>query len=519
MTVMNRRNRGRAVTVAALVATAVVATPAFAAVSNTAAVVGDNGDAFVRNAVVQAGAKANGTLGSSDTYEAVTAAVDAGFTSLSIDTMPGSLGLINDPGSDGFGVGKDHGDFFTPGDPYEAWGIFADGQLYANLGDLTLIEGGFQPVAGGVTNAVTWASDAPVGGISIEQTYSAPADNQRFIKIDVSLTNTTSEPQTVYYVRQVDPDNEVDAALRDDPDADTLYETFNSILQQGAGGQLVVGYSYYDNSVIGLQANDPNAVVRITGEDWALPFSEESVVDAESAAAAFASYASAFKVGYRDFLDAAIDIVVKREIAPGATSTLTFDYVVDRRALAAPHPDYALDLNLKMEVGEPYADVPALLAGGGLKPNSPYTLTEFSEPNLLFTGTTKPNGNFFDETALPTDCRPGSHTLVLAGIAPDNSEVSDFVTYTVDENCIVTAFDPYAAVNQAGGPDSENPDSENPDSENPDSEGSEGSEAPALAETGADNAVAMALGVAALVLTLSGAGFMVWTRRRNTRTS
>jgi LPXTG-motif cell wall-anchored protein len=63
---------------------------------------------------------------------------------------------------------------------------------------------------------------------------------------------------------------------------------------------------------------------------------------------------------------------------------------------------------------------------------------------VIFSGTTLPNGNFYDETSLPTDCRPGSHSLVLSGTSPSGATVSDYVTYTVDENCTVTAFDPYA---------------------------------------------------------------------------
>ena len=475
--------RGLIGAAAALAAASLIATPVAAAPNPTAAVVDASGDAFVRNNVVQAGAKPNGTFGSS-TAVADTAAAAAGFTAIN---GSGALGLINDPTGDGFGVGVDHGDFFLPGSPYEAWGIYVGGQLLRNTDDSTEIEGAFAPVADGVSDAVTWSTTSPANGIEIEQTYSAPADQQHFITIDVELTNTTGASQTVYYIRQVDPDNSVDKGGD--------YDTFNTVLAQSSTVQLVTGYSYDDNSVIGYQAADPNAVVRIA--DWVFPFLEydeatesEVVVAAGDAAAVFAQYRSDFKVGYRDFLDSTIDIVVKREIAAGATATLTFDYVLDRSALSTPHPDTALELSLEMEIGAPYADVPAALAGGGLKPSSEYTLTEFSTPRVIFSGTTLENGNFYDTTALPTDCRPGSHTLVLEGTAPDGSTVSDKVTYTVDDDCIVVAFDPYAAVN--GAPE----------------------EGPTLANTGSDPVVALTMAGVALLLGAAGAAVLIVARRR-----
>lgn len=485
--------RGLIAASAAVAAASLIATPALATGATTAALVDGAGSAFVRNDVVQAGAKPNGTFGSESTVSGDPAS--AGFTSLFTDEdgQPADyLGLINDPGADGFGVGVDHGDFFLPGSPYEAWGLYAGGQLLQNNNRTTEIAGGFLPVIDPTSNAITWSADAPANGIDISQTYTAPADNQHVITIDVALTNTTGDTQTVYYIRQVDPDNSVDNVQRDGADWDG-YATFNSVLAQSAAEQLVVGYSYYDNSVIGLQAADPDAVVRIS--DWTFPFltvdGDENEVPVADADAAFAEYRDAFKVGYRDYLDSTIDIIVKREIAAGATAELTFDYVLDRSALSTPQPEYALDLNLEMEIGADYADVPAYLAGGGLKPNSSYTLTEFSVPNLIFTGTTLPNGNFYDETALPTDCRPGSHTLVLTGTAPNGARVSDLVTYTVDDNCVVTAFDPYAAANGAPNP-----------------------ETAALAETGADLTLSVALGGAAALLAVAGGVLLARSRKR-----
>jgi hypothetical protein len=169
--------------------------------------------------------------------------------------------------------------------------------------------------------------------------------------------------------------------------------------------------------------------------------------------AKFTADRAAFKVGFQDNLDSTIDIYFRKEIAAGATAVVEFDYILDPRVVGVP--DLALDLELDLEVGGSYSGASTDLSGGGLAPNSTYTLTEFSVPQVLFTGTTLPNGNFYDSVALPVDCRPGSHTLVLTGTSPAGVQVSDLVTYTLDANCVVTAFDAYAAANGAPNPQGE----------------------------------------------------------------
>ena len=57
---------------------------------------------------------------------------------------------------------------------------------------------------------VTWRSSAPVGGaVDVQQDYTI-LDGGVFILMDVYLTNTTVNDLTdVYYMRNVDPDNDV----------------------------------------------------------------------------------------------------------------------------------------------------------------------------------------------------------------------------------------------------------------------------------------------------------------------
>lgn len=407
--------------------------PAQAAVStnNDADIV--DGNAFVRSSWVQAGLKEDGSFGSS-------IAAPSGYNSLTIDGDEGFLGLIEDTNEDGFDGDGDAGDFFLPGSPYEAWGLKVDGGTpYQNSGGAQ-IPGSWTASETSGDASVTWTSTDTADSIGVVQKVEAPANGDHLFKVTVSLTNTDSVAHTAYYTRQVDADNAVDPMLRAGEE-DGSYDTFNLIVAQSDASQIVTSTSYYNYSTIGYRSADADATVRIS--DWSWPLEEGmSVEDSDAALAADEAF---YKVGAQDFLDSTIDITFRKEIAAGATETFTFDYILSPGLVDVP--EYALDLALDLTVGGDYADAATALAGGGLAPNSEYTLTEFSVPSVLFTGTTLPNGNFYDETSLPTECRPGSHRLLLQGTSPSGQTVSDMVTYTVDENCVVTAFDPYALAN------------------------------------------------------------------------
>ncbi|HLP23820.1 MAG TPA: hypothetical protein VK139_07250 [Microbacteriaceae bacterium] len=468
----------------ALVVASVVS-PAFAAVS-TVNLAGRSGDsAFVRNSWVQAGLKADGTFGSNENDS-----LPSNFESTTVDGPTGALGLIADGNEDGT---FEQGDFFLPGSPYESWSV--------KVGDGTPTDADAPPVGSWVSSetdgdaSVTWESTSDVDGIGITQNVSAPVAGDHLFHVKVTLQNNSGSSKTVYYMRQVDPDNAVDPMLRDDPDGETDYSTFNTVVANSSTSQIVTGTTYYNFSTIGYRAADPDAVVRIS--DWSNPLEGEDadgneiVLTASELDAKYEAMRAEYKAGYQDYTDNTIDIAFRKVIAAGASATIDFDYILS--PTLADLPAYALDLSLDLSVGGAYADAATALAGGGLMPNSEYTLTEHSTPREIFTGTTLPNGNFYDETALPTDCRPGSHTLILTGTSPAGTPVSDWVTYTVDDTCTVTAFDPYAKANGAPNPDAP--------------------AAPAaLASTGSN--VSAAISVIAMFATLGVAAFMMAGRRR-----
>lgn len=472
---------------ATLVAGSLAVAPAFA----TTSVINDSrrsGDsAFVRNSWVQAGLKADGTFGSNEDN-----VVPSGFTPTTVDGPTNSIGLIADGDEDGT---FEQGDFFLPGSPYEGWSIKVGDNASRGSND-----SGSEEVPGNWISSetdgdasVTWQSIDEVNGIAITQNVSAPAAGDHLFHITATLTNNSGSEQTVYYMRQVDPDNGVDPYLRDNPDGpDADYSTFNTILANDDTAQVVTGTSYYNYSTIGYRAADPDASVRIS--DWSDPLSStddpSTPLTVSEMDARLDRFSTDYKVGFQDFTDSTIDIAFRKVIANGASATVEFDYILSPTLVGVP--ELALDLSLDLSVGGDYAEAGTALAGGGLAPNSAYTLTEHSDPRVIFNGTTLPNGNFYDETALPTECIPGSHTLILSGTSPAGATVSDWVTYTVDDNCSVTAFDPFAKANGAPNPDAV-------------------SEAAELAKTGLQ--VSSYVGLAGL-LALMGAGVSVVIARR-----
>ena len=416
----------------------VSALPAQATVSTNNHATLDGGSAYIRNEWVQGGLKPNGSFG---TFNPVPANFDSLF-----ESQEGGLGLINDFGEDGFTT-DDNGDFFLPGTPYEGWGIKVDGNISVmnregDDGDgmgATGIPGSWTGSETTGDPSVTWTSDSDVDGIEITQNVSAPVAGDHLLHVTVSLHNITGAAHTVYYARQVDPDN--------NKDSEGDYDTFNRVISNTSSSQIVTGTAYYPTwSTIGYRSTDPTGVVRISDWSWPLGWDDDAdeivAISKEETDAALASFGSDYLAGFQDYTDSTIDIAFRKVIAAGATATVEFDYILDPRE--ADVPELALDLSVDLSVGSSYDGADTDLSGGGLMPNSTYTLTEFSTPVVIFSGTTLPNGNFYDSTALPNDCRPGSHHLVLSGISPSGATVSDYVAYTVDADCIVTSFDPYA---------------------------------------------------------------------------
>lgn len=128
---------------------------------------------------------------------------------------------------------------------------------------------------------------------------------------------------------------------------------------------------------------------------------------------------------------ATYDCVVSGTNGAGTGSTTAGNYLITS-------PD--LELTLEFEVGDFYAGSTALLQGTGLDPESPYTLTMYSDPILLDEGLTDVDGAFSNQLVVPQEaCIPGAHELRLVGLS-GGQEVTSSQTIEIDASCLVATI-------------------------------------------------------------------------------
>jgi hypothetical protein len=219
-------------------------------------VVTGSGNAFFRSAIVEVGARPNGSFGSAE---------DAPDMSWNPRHKAGSrqIGFRYNRSGNADWSGVTDGDFFLPGAEYEAWGLqVGTNSRNINREGLSDIAGAFSATLfdDGTFVGVTWASSAPVDGIGISQVYRVRKDaSDPRVSIDVTLTNTTGGALDVYYLRSVDADNcAASLELNIEPclsaAIDEGYGTRNEVIQQRIAGDTdsVVTASDDDGSQIAL---------------------------------------------------------------------------------------------------------------------------------------------------------------------------------------------------------------------------------------------------------------------------
>jgi LPXTG-motif cell wall-anchored protein len=104
-------------------------------------------------------------------------------------------------------------------------------------------------------------------------------------------------------------------------------------------------------------------------------------------------------------------------------------------------PVEGLMLDLDLQVGAEFSGASSNIVGGGLKANSNYTLTMYSDPILIYAGVTDGNGNFDEDITIPAEaCIPGIHHLILLGVDVDDNPVQDEQWVEIGNNCEVLRF-------------------------------------------------------------------------------
>jgi MYXO-CTERM domain-containing protein len=242
----------------------------------------------------------------------------------------GSLGFVADPGVAPYTLGSPpgtdwtayHGDFFTPGTPEEAWGVTIGGVSYNNsdLMGLNGIPGAFEGPAECVPNICGLRSGArsrwlgAVAGIAIEHEYSIVSEGF-YILMQVTLTNTTSSEATVYYMRNVDPDN-MQPVSGD-------FTTDNTIVSQAPGSNAVVTATTRAPfpSYLALGSADPDARVTFGG------FSERNAENLWNC--------SGYQCtpGDTQFSDSAIQLSFRKTIPAGRSVSFAYAYTLTPPAI------------------------------------------------------------------------------------------------------------------------------------------------------------------------------------------
>lgn len=315
-------------------------------------------EAFITNGLVEVASRENGSFGSSQ-------AAPPGYHPRHPSNL---LGFRADRDKDGWGVGTDDGDFFTPGSPFEGWGIqVGDGgtaRWNSNSGTAIVGANGDEEAAAGAAQ-VTWTSTAPVDGVSVTQVSRVPADALR-LDVNVTLTNTTGGALTnVYYVRSVDPDN---CATVPDPVCDTdgdgdgeapmSFMTHNKIVSQLADGApaSVVSASQTDGSYIDLRTDAANSVVALPTAGFCSQPSGVQGLFADPPQIGACTFT--VTTGDENFTDNLVYLAVRiPSLAAGASRTFRFQYVLAASAAEATPQTITFP-----EPGAPRADGTIVLA-------------------------------------------------------------------------------------------------------------------------------------------------------------
>ncbi len=233
----------------------------------------------------------------------------------------GRLGFVADPAMDGWSAGYPayNGDYFLPGSPEEGWGVEINGSNYGNFSKCGTYNIPVSSVSIGTHNSTHYAIwTGSKNGLDITQETSFEDDGTYFM-IKVDLTNSSgSDMYDLFYMRNVDPDNEVMSG--------GAYATMNSIIYQPntdpCDRALVSATGTSFGMYLGLAAVDPRARVTHGG------FSNRDASDIY--------YGSGFYQSGTVTADRAISIAFKIDALPaGETTTLYYAYILDQSQVNA----------------------------------------------------------------------------------------------------------------------------------------------------------------------------------------
>jgi gliding motility-associated-like protein len=225
-----------------------------------------SGNCFIKGQYVELGIGPCGTFGT-------TVDAPAGFHARGGSSgNPFKLGFVADQGKDGWNTGSPNycGDYYVPGTPEEGWGLTVNGVNYNNslLCTLSNIPGAITEYRNNGT-IITGKWEGNINGLAITAKTLVPV-NKLYFLTEVTLKNTTADTlHNVYYMRNIDPDNEVTLTGN--------YTTNNTIVSQNPNidnKAVVTAEGLLFGCFIGIGTRDCRAKVSYGG------FSNRSASDA-----------------------------------------------------------------------------------------------------------------------------------------------------------------------------------------------------------------------------------------------
>jgi outer membrane protein OmpA-like peptidoglycan-associated protein len=129
-----------------------------------------------------------------------------------------------------------------------------------------------------------------------------------------------------------------------------------------------------------------------------------------------------------------VDVTLRAGTAEAATT-----YAYDPPPVVVVSGPMTLDLALQFQVGAKLPGQKVLMSGGGLKPNSAYTLVMHSKALQLYSGIADSKGDFTQQLIMPAKAclDTGEHSLTLTGITPDGKSATQTAIFHLADNCVI----------------------------------------------------------------------------------
>ena len=278
---------------------------------------GGAADVFLSGTYLNVGVNSYGTLGSQGTAPVGLHARSSSLYSWSTDGTD-RLGITYDEGRDGWGVGRDIGDLFMAGSPFEGYALEVGTEVAWNSGNgiWDLGTGTFTSTS---TATALWTLNTPYQGLQLTQQFYIPDGSSQLYIVMTLRNNSASAVNDVYITRCIDPD-------LIEPEEPGMLSTTNGIIgtigEQGYAAAWSQSPDELLPTELGIWSYDATARAHI---DCSTPNEDYVGLGTEQ----FELITADTNIGITTMFSS---------IPPGEQVTFTIGYGMGRESIAAPPP-------------------------------------------------------------------------------------------------------------------------------------------------------------------------------------